>query len=48
MSRSEVKPFVQAQSLLWAEQSTAPDCLQRSLLRRVRFRQQASAGVRLL
>src|SRR5438128_231478 len=30
-----------------AEQSTAPDCLQRPLLRRSRFRQQVSASVRL-
>jgi hypothetical protein len=29
------------------EQSAAPDCLQRPLLRRVRFRQQVSASVRL-
>src|SRR2546427_7993072 len=29
------------------EQSTAPDCLQRPLLRRSRFRQQVSASVRL-
>jgi hypothetical protein len=29
-----------------AEQSTAPDCLQRPLLRRSRFRQQVSASVR--
>jgi hypothetical protein len=31
---------------LYAEQSAAPDCLQRSLLRRFRFRQQVSAIVR--
>jgi hypothetical protein len=29
-----------------AEQSAAPDCLQRPLLRRSRFRQQVSLGVR--
>src|SRR5712691_1209395 len=46
MSRSEVKPFVQAQSLLRAEQSTAPDRLQPTLLRRFGFRRQVSAGVR--
>ena len=28
-----------------AEQSTAPDCLQRPLVRRSRFRQQVSASV---
>ena len=28
-----------------AEQSTAPDCLQRSLLRRARLRQEVSASV---
>jgi|KBSSwiStaDraftv2_1062776.scaffolds.fasta_scaffold600393_2 hypothetical protein len=33
---------------LRAEQSTAPDCLQRPLLRRSRFRQQVSASVRCL
>ena len=31
----------------WPNASTAPDCLQRSLLRRVRFRQRVSASVRL-
>ena len=31
----------------WAEQSTAPDCLQRPLVPRSRFRQQVSASVRL-
>jgi len=31
-----------------AEQSAAPDCLQRPLLRRSRFRQQVSASVGLL
>jgi len=34
-------------TLLRAEQSAAPDCLQRPLLRRSRFRQQVSLGVRL-
>jgi hypothetical protein len=33
-------------ALLRAEQSAAPDCLQRPLLRRARFRQQVSASVR--
>ena len=32
-------------ALLRAEQSAAPDCLQRPLLRRSRFRQQVSLGV---
>jgi hypothetical protein len=31
-----------------AEQRLAPDCLQRPLLRRSRFRQQVKAGVRRL
>jgi hypothetical protein len=35
-------------TLLRAEQSAAPDCLQRPLLRRSRFRQQVSLGVRRL
>ena len=34
-------------ALVRAEQSAAPDCLQRPLLRRSRFRQQVSASVRL-
>ena len=34
MSKSEVKPFVQAQSLLRAEQSTAPDRLQPCIFHR--------------
>jgi hypothetical protein len=46
MSRSEVKPFVQAQSLLRAEQSTAPDRLQPALVPRFGFRRQVSASVR--
>jgi hypothetical protein len=46
MSRSEVRPFVQAQLLLRAEQSTAPDRLQPMLLRRFGFRRQVSGGVR--
>ena len=33
-------------ALLRAEQSAAPDCLQRPLLRRSRFRQQVSSAVR--
>jgi hypothetical protein len=46
MSRAEGKPFAQAQSLLRAEQSTAPDRLQPPLLRRFGFRRQVSASVR--
>jgi hypothetical protein len=45
MSSSEVNPFVQAQLLLRAEQSTAPDRLQPMLLRRCGFRRQVGAGV---
>ncbi len=48
MSRSEVQAFVQAQSLSRAEQSTAPDRLQPTLLRRCGFRRQVSASVRQL